>query len=281
MRHGNGAGLDTATPVTEARKTGGEESAGRFSKPNHHSSQINGVNDAHVHVSELTGVNTIVTLGAATVSKTPVLTLCAKLVAAGIDPTTPLTVYRGSMTLTVRSIGINGKGSASRSAQPRWCEKRAWPVLREGPVLSPSVQTGRHAFVDRGQDLYETPPGAVEALLKAETLPHPIWEPAAGRGAIANVLRARGLEVVASDIDCGGAELNFYAFSLLAIPAGFETIRTNPPYRCADALVQHALDWRHKSTCYCGSPSRKVPAARTSWSGADSPARTPHRSCLP
>ena len=97
------------------------------------SSQINGVHDAHVRAvfaisadspkptaiaAELTGVNTIVALGATTVSKTPILTLCAELVAAGIDPTMPLTVYRGStLALTVRSIGeaanleINGKGS--------------------------------------------------------------------------------------------------------------------------------------------------------------------------
>jgi hypothetical protein len=135
MRHGNGAGLDTATTATEAGKTGREfcEPAGRFSRPNYHSSQTNGVNDAHGRaafaisadppkptaiVAELTGVNTIVALGATTVSKTPILTLCAELVAAGIDPTMPLTVYRGStLALTVRSIGeaanleINGKGS--------------------------------------------------------------------------------------------------------------------------------------------------------------------------
>jgi hypothetical protein len=111
-------------------------------------------------------------------------------------------------------------------------------------VLSPSIQIGRHAFVDRGQDLYETPPSAVEALLKAETLPHRAWEPAAGRGAIAEVFRVRGHEVVASDIDCGGAQLNFYAdfFSLPVMPAGCEAICTNSLYGCADAVVQHALD---------------------------------------
>jgi hypothetical protein len=68
--------------------------------------------------AKLTGVDTIVALGVTTVSTTPVLTLCAELVAAGINPESPLAVYRGEkLTLTVRSIGeaarlvITGKGS--------------------------------------------------------------------------------------------------------------------------------------------------------------------------
>ena len=41
-----------------------------------------------------------------------------------------------------------------------------------------------HPHADRGNDFYETPGCAVGALLQAETLPHHVWEPAAGRGAI-------------------------------------------------------------------------------------------------
>jgi hypothetical protein len=52
-----------------------------------------------------------------------------------------------------------------------------------------AAQSGRHPLKERGQDLYETPACAVEALLRVEKLPHWIWEPAAGRGAIARVLR--------------------------------------------------------------------------------------------
>jgi hypothetical protein len=49
--------------------------------------------------------------------------------------------------------------------------------------------------------LYETPRVATEALLEVEvTLPRRIWEPAAGRGAIAKVLREHGHEVVATDL---------------------------------------------------------------------------------
>ena len=58
----------------------------------------------------------------------------------------------------------------------------------------------RHAQRDRGNDLYQTPPGAVEALLRVERLPLKIWEPCCGPGSIVNVLRAHGHEVVATDL---------------------------------------------------------------------------------
>src|SRR5262249_15831089 len=60
--------------------------------------------------------------------------------------------------------------------------------------------TGHHPPAARGHDLYETPACAVEALLEVEHLPHKIWEPCAGRGAIVDVLRERGHFVVASDL---------------------------------------------------------------------------------
>ena len=53
---------------------------------------------------------------------------------------------------------------------------------------------------ERGDDLYETPPEAVYALLKVETPPLFIWEPACGPGAIVRVLRHTGYEVFASDL---------------------------------------------------------------------------------
>ena len=52
----------------------------------------------------------------------------------------------------------------------------------------------------RGNDLYETPTVAVHALLRAEKLPHFLWEPACGPGAIVNVLRGAGHTVLASDL---------------------------------------------------------------------------------
>jgi hypothetical protein len=56
-------------------------------------------------------------------------------------------------------------------------------------TLSHACPTHRHPLTERGLDLYETPPVATEALLRAEKIPNRVWEPAAGRGAIVRVLR--------------------------------------------------------------------------------------------
>jgi hypothetical protein len=67
-------------------------------------------------------------------------------------------------------------------------------------ALDHSCQVQRHPHADRGLDLYETPPVAVEALLRVEKIPQTVWEPAAGRGAIVRVLRDHRHTVVTSDI---------------------------------------------------------------------------------
>lgn len=110
-------------------------------------------------------------------------------------------------------------------------------------TLARSTQSGQHPHAERGLDLYETPPTAVEALLQVEQLPSVIWEPAAGRGAIVNVLRSAGHTVVASDIVDYGFELDFIAdfLSLTEAPAGITCILTNPPYQIATEFVAHAL----------------------------------------
>jgi hypothetical protein len=109
-------------------------------------------------------------------------------------------------------------------------------------LLKRSLQTGRHPQSVRGQDLYETPPAAVEALLRVEYLPRQIWEPAAGRGAIVNVLREHGHEVIATDVVAYDFTLDSVIdfFAIAAAPA--DTIVTNPPYKCASDFARHALD---------------------------------------
>jgi hypothetical protein len=111
-------------------------------------------------------------------------------------------------------------------------------------VLDHAAQSGRHALRERGFDLYETPACAVEALLRVERLPHWIWEPAAGRGAIVNVLRDRGHEVIASDLIDYGFPLHFVGdfMASLNLPVGCEAIVTNPPYQIVSEFVAHALD---------------------------------------
>ena len=57
------------------------------------------------------------------------------------------------------------------------------------------------ALSERGDDLYETPPVAITALLGRETLPPVVWAPACGPGAIVGVLRAAGHTVIATDLN--------------------------------------------------------------------------------
>jgi hypothetical protein len=111
-------------------------------------------------------------------------------------------------------------------------------------VLDPSCQARRAPLADRGDDLYETPAVAVEALLRAEQLPHHLWEPAAGRGAIVNVLRAAGHAVLASDLVDYGEPTHFARrdFLMERLPDKVEAIVTNPPYKLAEQFVAHALD---------------------------------------
>src|SRR6516164_5248412 len=111
-------------------------------------------------------------------------------------------------------------------------------------MLSHAAQSGRHSNADRGVDLYETPIVAVEALLRVESLPHWLWEPAAGRGAIVRVLRDAGHAVIASDIVDYGEPLHFVADFLTQTkaPANCETVITNPPDQIAGEFARHALD---------------------------------------
>jgi hypothetical protein len=107
-----------------------------------------------------------------------------------------------------------------------------------------SCQVKQHPHAERGLDLYETPPAATEALLRVEQLPHRIWEPAAGKGAIVGVLRDHGHAVLASDVHNYGFPLHFVADFLTQtnMPAGCEAILTNPPYQIVESFIAHALD---------------------------------------
>jgi len=109
-----------------------------------------------------------------------------------------------------------------------------------------SLKTGnkKHQQLDRGKDLYQTPPQAIHALLTVEDLPQTIWEPACGPGSIVMALRATGRTVIATDIDDWGCENSLAGADFLRqtqAPAGTEMILTNPPYFLAADFVRHAL----------------------------------------
>ena len=110
-------------------------------------------------------------------------------------------------------------------------------------MLDKSAQAGKHAYKERGFDLYETPACAVEALLDVEWLPHKIWEPACGPGAIVKVLRSRSFEVIGSDLLRYEDPTHFYGRDFLTarLPQGCEMILSNPPFQLAEEFVRHAI----------------------------------------
>jgi hypothetical protein len=112
-------------------------------------------------------------------------------------------------------------------------------------MLDASCQVKRAALVDRKNDLYETPDVAVEALLRAERLPHHIWEPACGPGRIVNVLRQHGHTVWATDLvdyGCPNSQSGIDFLMERQTRIDVEAIVTNPPFKLAGEFVAKALE---------------------------------------
>lgn len=112
-------------------------------------------------------------------------------------------------------------------------------------ALSATSGNKRAPLADRRDDLYETPPEAVAALLEVEALPRRVWEPACGPGSIVRSLRTAGHDVVASDlVDYRSPDQDHHGWDFLmeqAAPDGVEAIVTNPPYKNAAAFVEVGL----------------------------------------
>ena len=126
--------------------------------------------------------------------------------------------------------------------------------------LRAAIGTRSATRQERGNNLYETPPEAMAALLALEDFSARVWEPACGRGAILRVLEDAGHEVIISDlVDYGTAnrdgecqEVGDFLQTRLAadgvrgawrgaLPVATDIV-TNPPYgEALNAFVAHAL----------------------------------------
>jgi len=92
-------------------------------------------------------------------------------------------------------------------------------------------------YVRKDDDLYETP-SWVTAVLVGEGLrePYAVWEPAAGGGKIARVLRMLlSAPVIETDIATGTD------FLTTSPPFGCDCIITNPPYRRAQDFIERGV----------------------------------------
>lgn len=98
----------------------------------------------------------------------------------------------------------------------------------------------------RAHELYATPPEATQALLDRYTdalTRLPVWEPAVGTGALADVLVAGGAQVVGSDLNDHGRG-GGVMFQTASWPEGLDdgdSIVTNPPFSQAAQFIVHAV----------------------------------------
>ncbi len=105
---------------------------------------------------------------------------------------------------------------------------------------------GNSGFERRQGDFYATEPWVTRALLERIKFRGMIWEPACGRGDMAEVLAEFGYVVMASDIagDALGCKGALKADFLTRYHAGEEplSIVTNPPYTVAEPFIRKALE---------------------------------------
>ena len=102
----------------------------------------------------------------------------------------------------------------------------------------------RHSAEARGLQLYETAPVATRALLAHQPLPHGLWEPHCGKGALADLLFDAGHAVYCSDIVDRGYPQQSSTGSFLrstGCPQGVDGIVMNPPFAWAAQHIRHAL----------------------------------------
>lgn len=97
----------------------------------------------------------------------------------------------------------------------------------------------------RAHELYGTPPEATQALLDRYPILRQLktWECAVGRGELADVLAAGGVDVVGSDLHDHGRG-GGVMFQTAGWPEGMQpgdAVVTNPPFSQAEAFILHAL----------------------------------------
>lgn len=98
-------------------------------------------------------------------------------------------------------------------------------------------------------DDYPTPPEATRALLSVERFNGGIWEPCAGSGAMAKVLRENYQGVWASTLATGGSGNGFVGVRgskdfLYETKAHGANIITNPPFKIAEVIIRHAMEFQ-------------------------------------
>lgn len=138
-----------------------------------------------------------------------------------------------------------GRGAGSTYAKPT--AKRGTGAAMAGG------NPGHLAHEDRERehnDFYPTPKAVTEALAKTydyALIGRMVWEPAAGDGAMVDVLRAAGATVFATDIEprrADVAKLDIFDDRLETSPRirnSVQAVVTNPPFNLAEKMIRRIL----------------------------------------
>jgi hypothetical protein len=124
---------------------------------------------------------------------------------------------------------------------------------------------GKHetSYARIARDLYPTRERWVtEALLAYVDLAgRAVWEPAAGKGDMAEVLKAAGAHVFCSDICEHGYPLNTVGdFTLIEVGRRFDAIVTNPPGGPRNGLAERFVETGLQHIAYGGLLALLLPA---------------------
>jgi hypothetical protein len=104
--------------------------------------------------------------------------------------------------------------------------------------MNGAILANRSTASRRALDLYPTPPDVTHALMQfLSWTGMTIWEPAAGDGAMAKVLREYGNKVIESDIATGQDFLTTEPSEHL------DAIVTNPPFNLSEQFIKRALSF--------------------------------------
>lgn len=106
-------------------------------------------------------------------------------------------------------------------------------------MATPGDRSQREAY-----DFYATPHVATEALIKEfKFLPGLVWEPAVGKGHIADVFIGHGFKTLETDLHAeehGRGKVQDF-LTVDKLPKGVSTIITNPPYSLLNDFISHGL----------------------------------------
>jgi hypothetical protein len=105
-------------------------------------------------------------------------------------------------------------------------------------------------------DFYPTPPEVTDALLRVESFPEWILEPACGNGAISRILKDNGHYVISSDLHNYGWDDADYGIDFLGVAgvAGIArddfAIVTNPPFSLVYEFIEKAVSLRPQKIAF-------------------------------